>query len=213
LREQRILLVDDHPVVRQGIRHMLEAYPDMTVIGEAGDGPTAIDATRKLTPDVVLLDIRMPQAIGVRLVRELRRVGHEMKVIVLTAFDEDEYLYGALREGVDGYLLKSVTSEQLTEAIRLVSEGERVVCASLSGRVLERVRVLEEAQRRRESDLTEQDIQILAFIAEGMTTPAIAKEVFLSEITVKRRVSEIMTKLGAHHRAHAVSEAMRRGLI
>jgi DNA-binding NarL/FixJ family response regulator len=207
------LLVDDHPVVRKGLRDILAVYDELDVVGEAGDGTSALEAAHKLHPDVVLLDVRLPGTIGVRLIREFKSVRPDMKVVILTTFDDDEYLFGALREGADGYLLKTISAEELAEAIATVCEGERLVSSALAGRVVDRVSVLERTSQILEIGLTEQDVRILKMIAEGHTTREIAEAVFLSEVTVKRRISDILEKLGARHRAQAVSEAMRRGLL
>jgi DNA-binding NarL/FixJ family response regulator len=209
----RILIVDDHPVVRKGLRDILAVYSDFEVVGEAGDGPTGLQLAGALAPNVVLLDVRLPGANGVLLIRKFKEACEESRVIILTTFDDDEYLFGAVREGADGYLLKTVSAEELADAIQTVTRDERVVSTGLSSRVLERIGVLERTNQALETGLTDEEIRVLRMIADGSTTREIAERIFLSEITVKRRVSEILEKLGARHRAQAVSEAMRRGLL
>lgn len=209
----RVMIVDDHPVVRTGLRELFTAYPDIEVVGEAADGGEALAVAADKAPDVVLLDVRMPGALGVHVVRRLKERAAGLKVLILTTFDDDEYLFGALREGADGYLLKTVSPEALANAIKTVAVGERIISDGLSARVLERLGILEKANQALSSGLDEEDIRVLRMIADGHTTREIADTVYLSEITVKRRVSEILQKLGARHRAQAVSEAMRRGLL
>lgn len=211
--QTRVLIVDDHPVVRKGLRDILAVYSNIDVVGEAGDGGEALQLAKSVDPDVVLLDVRLPGSLGVRLVRPFKDASPDAKVILLTTFDDDEYLFGALREGADGYLLKTIAADELVEAIAAVRRGDRLVSSGLSSRVLHRVGVLERTNQALQSGLSDEDLRVLRMIADGHTTREIAEAIFLSEITVKRRVSEILEKLGARHRAQAVSEAMQRGLL
>jgi DNA-binding NarL/FixJ family response regulator len=200
-------------VVRKGLRDILSGFSHFDLVGEASGAADALELARQLAPDVVLLDILLPDAIGIRVIRQLKDIRQETKVIVLTTFDDDEYLFGAFREGAEGFLLKTASVEELENAISLVAQGQRLVTPNLSARVLDRLETSEKARHSQEAGLSEEDIQILRLIAEGATSGEIAKEVFFSEITVKRRVSEILEKLGARHRAQAVFEATRRGLL
>lgn len=208
----RILIVDDHPVVRKGLRDILSSYAHFEVVGEAGNAAEALDLAPQVDPDVTLLDIMLPDAVGIRLIKQLQD-RCDTKIVVLTTFADDEYLFGAFREGADGFLLKTASAEELESALTRVSRGERLVASTLSARVLDRLEDSEKRRRAEEAGLTEDDLQILQLIAEGATSSEIASKVFFSEITVKRRVSEILEKLGARHRAQAVFEAVQRGLI
>jgi two-component system, NarL family, response regulator DevR len=208
----RIFIVDDHPVVRKGLRDILSGYATLEVVGEAADAAEALELAERAEPDIILLDIMLPDAIGIRLIRQLKERARG-KVIVLTTFDDDEYLFGAFREGADGFLLKTASAEELKDAIARVGKGDRLVAPKLSSKVLDRLEDTEKRRRAEEAGLTEEDVKILRLIAEGATSSEIATAVFVSEITVKRRVSEILEKLGARHRAQAVFEAMQRGLL
>jgi DNA-binding NarL/FixJ family response regulator len=208
----RILIVDDHPVVRKGLRDILSGYESVEVVGEAADGAEALELAPRVEPDVILLDVMLPDAIGIRLIRQLKEKV-ETKVVVLTTFDDDEYLFGAFREGADGFLLKTASADDLQDAIARVSRGDRLVAPTLSAKVLDRLEDTEKRRRAEEAGLTEEDVQILRLIAQGATSSEIASAVFFSEITVKRRVSEILAKLGARHRAQAMFEAMQRGVL
>jgi DNA-binding NarL/FixJ family response regulator len=168
---------------------------------------------KELDPDITLLDVLLPDAIGIRLIKQLKEIRKDTKIIVLTTFDDDEYLFGAFREGAEGFLLKTVSAEDLENSINLVVNGQRLVAPNLSERVLDRLETLEKTRRAQEAGLTTEDIEIMRLIGEGATSAEIGKKLFLSEITVKRRVSEILEKLGARHRAQAIYEAMQRGLL
>ena len=208
----RILIVDDHPIVRKGLCDILSSYSHFEIVGEAGSGAEALALAPQVNPDVTLLDVMLPDAIGIRLIKQLRdRCG--TRIVVLTTFADDEYLFGAFREGADGFLLKTASAEELESAVTHVSRGERLVAPTLSGRVLDRLEDSEKRRRAEEAGLTEEDLQILLLIAEGATSREIAEAVYFSEITVKRRISEILEKLGARHRAQAVFEAVQRGLL
>jgi DNA-binding NarL/FixJ family response regulator len=209
----RILIVDDHPVVRQGLRTFFSKCPDLEVAGEAADGLALLDQVAAARPDVVLLDIRMPGMSGIEVARHLRREHPDVKVILLTTYEDEEYLFGALRVGAHAYLLKSASHDMLASAIRSVYAGERLLSPPLVDKVLNRFEELARAKAQQDSGLTEQEAQILRAMESGASNKEIADQLFWSEITVKRKVQDIFEKLGVDNRVKAVAEAIRRGLI
>ena len=213
MEKVQVLIVDDHPVVRQGLKSMLANSEEIEVVGEAGDGPSAIQQAMALQPDVVLMDIRMPGPDGIQLTRRLRAVCPETKVLILTIYDEDDYLLRALRAGAWGYLLKNISAQELVEALLTVHRGQRLLSPSLLHRVLERFQLMAMEKARLESGLSEQELEVLRLIAEGATNKEIAEKLYWSEITVKRKTQDIYCKLNVTNRTQAVAEAIRRGLI
>ncbi|ACZ88640.1 response regulator [Streptosporangium roseum] len=218
----RVLLVDDQPLLRTGFRLILEAEPDVTVVGEAGDGKAAQDQSRALMPDVVLMDIRMPGVDGIeatrRIVREAVSGAHVPKVLVLTTFDLDEYIVEALRAGASGFLLKDVPPDELVQAIRVVAAGDAIVAPSVTRRLLDRFGArLPSAHQQptpaRLDRLTEREMEVLRLIARGMSNAEIAAELVVSETTVKTHVGNVLTKLGLRDRVQAVVLAYETGLI
>lgn len=209
----RVLIADDHPVVRRGLHSILTNMDDIDVIGEAEDSAQALSQTDKLKPDVVILDIRMPGSSGMRIIPHLKQIHPEVKVLMLTSYDTDEHLFGSLNLGAHGFLLKSVAHEELAEAIRRVHRGERQLSERLVGRVLDEFESYAKEVSRHKTGLSSSHIEILQLIAEGYTNRKIASKLHWSEITVKRRISEILAQLNVNTRAQAVSEAMKRGLI
>ncbi|MFQ5856441.1 MAG: response regulator [Anaerolineae bacterium] len=213
MRGIRVLVVDDHPVVRQGLRSLLSQYPDIHVVGEAEGGPAALELVARLQPDVVLLDIRLAGPSGLDLARQLRRTQSESRIIILTSYDDEAYLLEAAQAGVHGYLLKSASAEVLADAIRAAGAGERRVSPALLDKLLRQFEDLAVEKMRQESGLLEDEIKILRLIADGATNKEIAEELYWSEITVKRKVQDILAKLGVTTRLQAAVEAVRRGLI
>lgn len=209
----RVLVVDDHLVVRQGLRSLLTQYPDIRVVGEAEGGPATLELIAGLQPDVVLLDIRLAGPSGLELARQLRRSGSESRVIILTSYDDQAFLLEAAQAGVHGYLLKSASAEVLADAIRAVHAGERRLSPALADKALEQLEALSQAHARSDSGLSGQELQILKLLADGASTQSIGEALFLSERTVKRKTQDILYKLGASSRAHAVAEAFKRGLL
>jgi len=209
----RIFLVDDHPVVREGLRSLLASFHDFSVVGEADDAfaiASQVEATR---PDVLLLDIRLGNASGIEAARQLRRNQPSVKIIILTTYDDAEYLQQALAADVHGYLLKSASHEQLAEAIRAVHRGERLLSPPLLGKVMEEFGRLARDKSRHESGLSDQELQVLRGIAAGATNREIAEQLFWSEVTVKRKIQDIIEKLGVANRSQAIAEAIRHGWI
>ncbi|MFC2021468.1 response regulator [Chloroflexota bacterium] len=204
----RILLVDDHQVVRDGLRRMLELETDIEVLGEAGDANEALTQVELLSPDVVIMDIKMPGVDGVELTRQLKQKQPSCNVIMLTLYDE--YLTQAIEAGAVGYLLKDIKRDELVRAIRAVREGRSPLDLSISR---EHLSNLAASADGKQSLLSERELTILRLIAGGVTTKEVASQLFLSQASVKRSVSGIFDKLNVRNRSEAVSEAYKRKLI
>jgi DNA-binding NarL/FixJ family response regulator len=216
----RILLVDDQALVRAGFRMILDAEPDVDVVGEAADGREAIDQVRALRPDVVLMDIRMPELDGLEATRRILTdsVGDAApRILMLTTFDLDEYVYEALRAGASGFLLKDTPPEQLVSAIHVIAEGDALLSPSVTKRVIsEFVRgsgPKPEAAFPRLDELTARELEVLKLIARGLSNAEIAKELFVSETTVKTHVARILMKLNLRDRVQAVVLAYEAGVV
>ena len=209
----RILIVDDHPVVRHGLKSLLAGHPGLDVIGEAGDGAEVLPWLASHETDVILLDIQMKGQDGIEVARRVLCSHPEIKIIILTTFDDESYLHNALEAGVHGYLLKSVSHESLPDSIRAVMRGERLLSPSLVSTVVTNYQALAREHAQREAGLTPEELEILAAIAEGASTKEVAERFFWSEATVKRKIQEILEKLGVTSRVQAIAEAMRRGWI
>jgi DNA-binding NarL/FixJ family response regulator len=208
-----VLLVDDHPVVIEGLRKLLEVAGDIDVTGDANDASSAIKQARLLKPDVILLDLRMPGATGIQTTRRLREQEYPGAIIVLTSYGDQAYVTQALEAGADGYLLKSTPSAELIQSIRMASRGRRQLSPELLDGVLEEFGGLAREKTVRDSDLSEDDRTILRRASQGATNREIGISMDRSEIAIKKRLQSIFQKLGAVDRAHAVAEAIRRGLI
>src|SRR5262249_18345952 len=212
LRPIRILVVDDHPIVRQGLRSLLSAHAGVQIVGEAGSPQQAIEAAIRHTPDIVLLDVRLPGATGVEVARQLQRDCPAASVILLTSFDDDEYLLGALEVGVRAYLLKSVSDDMLVWTIRAVYRGERLISPEMLDRMLSQFSQLRASQIQQEVGLSEQDVEVLRRMAAGASNDEIGVELGWSKASVKRRAQHMFDRLGVATRAQAAAEAVRRGL-
>ncbi|MGW0696331.1 response regulator [Streptomyces sp. NBC_01579] len=210
----RILLVDDQPMIRTGFRLILEAEPDLTVVGESGDGLAAIADARDLQPDVVLMDIRMPRLDGVEATRRILETGSAARVIVLTTFDLDEHVLDALRAGAGGFLVKDGPADSLVEAIRTVASGDAVISPRVTRRLLERFAALPEPAPAPPSlnALTERETDVLRVLSRGLSNAEIAAELFVSEATVKTHVAHILDKYDLRDRLQAVILAYDTGL-
>jgi DNA-binding NarL/FixJ family response regulator len=206
----RILLVDDHEVVRVGVRALIERQPGMEVVGEAGTVREAVSQTEVLAPDVVVLDIRLPGDNGLEACRQIKRLRPETRIIVLTSYPDDHVLFDAIACGADGYVLKQIGSEDLLQALERVGRGESLLDPLVMDRVFAKVR---EARRRERADafagLNAQEMQILARIVEGETNREIGAALHLSEKTVRNYVSDLLRKLGLNSRAQAAAYAAR----
>jgi DNA-binding NarL/FixJ family response regulator len=215
----RILLVDDQPLLRTGFRMILSAEPDFAVVGEAGDGASAVEIARRLKPDVVLMDIRMPGMDGIQATRALAGPGvvEPMKVLILTTFGLDEYVVESLRAGASGFLLKDAPAEDLVEAIRIVAAGDALLAPSVTRRLLDRIASkLPPAHENvipALSELTEREMEVLKLVARGLSNAEIAEKLVVSETTVKTHVSRILGKLDLRDRVQVVILAYESGLI
>jgi DNA-binding NarL/FixJ family response regulator len=213
-----ILLVDDQPLLRMGFQLVLEAQPDMTVVGEAGEGAEAVAQVAALAPDVVLMDVRMPGMDGIEATELITRDHAASRVLILTTFDLDEYVVEAVRAGASGFLLKDAPPEDLVAAIRIVANGDAIVAPSVTRRLLDRFAtrlpsVREEAPPRGLAMLTERELEVLRHVARGLSNAEIARQLVVSETTIKTHVGNLLAKLGLRDRVQAVVFAYEVGLI
>ncbi len=211
----RILIADDQALVRAGFRLVLESQDDFEVVGEASDGAEAVAAARRERPDVVLMDVRMPEVDGIEATRRLLAGGAATtKVVMLTTFDMDEYVYAALRAGACGFLLKDVRPEQLIAAVRLVGTGDALLAPSITRRLVERYAARRSTPASAEiASLTEREADVLRLMARGLANQEIADKLFVSEATVKTHVAHILDKLRVPNRVQAVVAAYESGLV
>lgn len=203
----RLLIVDDHPVVRTGLTGMLSAVEDFELIGEAADGAEAIELSEQLNPDVILMDLKMPVMDGVTAIREITTRTPDRHILVLTTYDSDADILPAIEAGATGYLLKDTHREELFRAIRAAARGESVVAPTVAARLMGRMR------RPAEENLTAREIEVLARVADGASNKEIAQTLHISEATVKTHLIHIFGKLAVEGRTAAVTEALKRGIL
>jgi DNA-binding NarL/FixJ family response regulator len=213
----RIVVADDHQVVRDGFARLLDTQPDFTVVGTACDGAEAVLLCRELHPDVVLMDVRMPVLDGIAATRQLAGLVPEPRVLILTTFDLDEYVYDALRAGASGFLLKDVTAERLFDAVRVIAAGQALLAPGVTQRLIaqfagQQVRP-ESLPPKGLAALTPRETQVLLLLAEGLSNPEIAVRLVVTEETVKTHVSRVLGKLGLRDRTQAVVIAYESGLV
>ncbi|MCP9487234.1 MAG: response regulator transcription factor [Gaiellaceae bacterium MAG52_C11] len=215
----KVLIVDDQALVRAGFRMILESEPGIEIVGEASDGLEALERAREHTPDVVLMDIRMPNLDGLEATRRLVGDGHAgLRVLMLTTFDLDEYVYEALRAGASGFLLKDTPPEQLVAAIQVIASGDALLSPTITKRVIEEFirrppSTIETALPAALGELTARELEVLGFMARGLSNAEIAKDLFVSETTVKTHVARILMKLDLRDRVQAVVYAYESGLV
>jgi DNA-binding NarL/FixJ family response regulator len=205
----RILVADDHPMLREGLVAVLGTQPDFDVVGEAADGSEVVRLAERLEPDVILLDLEMPGVDGVAALERLREAGSDASAIVFTAYDTDERILRSLRAGARGYLLKGASRAEIFDAVRAVNSGGSLLGPAVTSRLIERIEQGEE----RPNDPTPRELEVLTLLARGLKNAEIADELFISERTVKFHVSSILAKLGAENRTEAARIAIRRGFI
>jgi DNA-binding NarL/FixJ family response regulator len=210
----RVLLADDQELVRAGFRMILETQADIEVVGDAGDGVEAVAVTRRLQPDVVLMDIRMPNLDGLQATKQLMAAGSASRVVILTTFDLDEYVYQALTAGASGFLLKNAPPEQLIGAVRVVAAGDALLAPSITRRVIQQfARLPPPGGTDALAGLTERERQVLQLVARGLSNAEIAAELFVSDATVKSHVAHLLAKLRLRDRVQAVVLAYESGLV
>ena len=209
----RVLIADDQALVRSGFRMIIEARGDLEVVGEAEDGDEAARLAGELGPDVVLMDVRMPEVDGIEATRRIVSSGSEARILVLTTFDLDEYVYAAVRAGASGFLLKDVRPEDLVDAIRLVAEGNALLGPTVTRRLLEHFADGQPGAAPAIGALTDREQEILQLVASGLSNAEVAANLVLSEATVKSHVSSILRKLGVRDRVQAVIAAYDAGLV
>jgi len=202
-----LLIVDDHPVVRDGLRGMFGADPRFEVVGEAADGAEAISAGERLRPDVILMDLRMPGTDGVTAIRELAKRGVPSRVLVLTTYDTDSHVLTAIEAGATGYLLKEAPREELVRAVEAAARGQAVLSPTVATRLVGQVR------KPAPAPLSQRELEVLELIARGSTNREAAKRLFISETTVKTHLLHVYAKLGVNDRAAAVAAAFSRGYL
>lgn len=216
-RRIRVVIVDDHALFRRGLDRVLSDEPDIEVVGEAADGVDAVTRARELAPDIVIMDVRMPRASGIEAARTIRAVLPETKVIMLTVSDLEEDLYDAVRAGVNGYLLKEVAIEEVADAVRAVAAGHSLVSPSMASKLFSEFNALaqraEERHRALSPRLTARELEVLRFVAKGLSNREIGVELYIAENTVKNHVRNILEKLQLHSRMEAVVYVMREKLL
>jgi DNA-binding NarL/FixJ family response regulator len=211
--KQRILLVDDHEVVRVGLKALLERHPNFEVVAEAGTAREAIERVEAFSPDVVVMDIRLPGGSGIEVCEEIVEKYPDSKVIMLTSYAEDEMLFSAIRAGAAGYVLKQIGGEDLVRAIEAVGRGEALLDPAVTRRIFQEVRkAAKDEEASAFSALTQQEKHVLLLVSEGKTNREIAKALFLGEGTVRNYVSSILSKLGVSNRAEAAAYAVEHNL-
>jgi len=211
--KQRILVVDDHEVVRLGLKALLDQHPNFEVIAEAANAKEALEKVERHIPDVVLMDIRLPGASGIEACEEITENFPDTKVIMLTSYAEDEMLFSAIRSGASGYVLKQIAAEDLIKAIEAVGRGEGLLDPAVTQRVFQEVkRAVREEEASAFANLSQQEKHVLLLVSEGRTNREIAKSLFLGEGTVRNYVSSILSKLGVSNRAEAAAYAVEHSL-
>lgn len=208
----KILIVDDHPVVREGIGAMLKHEPDFKIVGEASNGLEALDQARELSPDVILMDLRMPEMDGVEAITKIKEAKPEIKFIILTTYSDDEYIFKGIAAGARAYLLKDAPRDELFKAIRAVYRGESLIQPVVASRVLDKLAELSRKNPGAET-LSEREVEVLRLMAKGTSNSNIADELSITQSTVKTHITSIFQKLNVTTRTEAVTTALKRGII
>jgi len=213
----RVMVVDDHALFRRGLEMVLQQEPDIDLVGEASDGAEAVDRAQELMPDVVLMDVRMPRRSGIEAAAQIKDLLPHVKILMLTISDEEADLYDAIKAGASGYLLKEIPIEEVADAIRSVWEGQSRISPSMASKLLTEFANMSKASTDRPQmpapKLTDREMEVLKLVAQGMNNRDIAKELFISENTVKNHIRNILEKLHLHSRMEAVVYAVREKLL
>ncbi len=213
----RVVLCDDQALVRDGFRMILTAQEDIDVVGEAANGREAIELTKRLLPQVVLMDVRMPEMDGITATRQISLSGVDSRVLILTTFDDDEYVFEALRSGASGFLLKDVSAQQLVDGVRVIAAGEALLAPTVTRRLLDRfagsLHAVDDQLQRSIASLTERELEILTLLANGLSNAELASRLYLSEPTIKTHLSSIFRKLRVRDRVQAVIAAYDARLV
>ncbi|HVM11478.1 MAG TPA: response regulator transcription factor [Actinomycetota bacterium] len=213
----RVLIVDDHGLFRKGLQMVLEQEEDLTVVGEAADGHEAVEKSQELMPDVVLMDVRMPKRTGIEATKQIKDALPHAKILMLTISDDEADLYDAIKAGASGYLLKEINTEEVAEAIRSVWQGQSRISPSMAAKLLNEFQAMSKRAEERAQvpspKLTEREMEVLRLVARGLNNRDIAKELYISENTVKNHIRNILEKLQLHSRMEAVVHAVREGLL
>lgn len=209
-----VLIADDHAIIRQGLKQILEMESDIVVVAQASNGSEAVRLIREKKPDVVLMDINMPTTDGIEAIKQLRQEGNQVKIIVLTIHEDREYLFKTLQQGAQGYVLKDADSSILIQAIRMVNNGQTYVQSSLTGELVKELNRIThgEKEKKDENSLTSREMEVLELIADGMMNRDIAKKLFISEKTVKNHISSIFRKLDVNDRTQAAIYAFKHNI-
>lgn len=212
-KEIRILVADDHPVVRQGLVAMLRTEPDFVVVAEASTGKEALQQVEVLAPDIILLDLEMPEMDGVEVIRSLREIDPDTRILVFTAYDTDEKIVNAVEAGAQGYLLKGAERQKVFEAVRVICDGGSLLQPVVATKLMQHMSGQGDKSTDRVESLTNRESEVIQLLSKGFTNKEIARELVITERTVKFHVSSILGKLGAGNRTEAVSIAAQRGLV
>jgi DNA-binding NarL/FixJ family response regulator len=209
----RVLIVDDHTLFREGLHRLLMEEHDIEVVGETDNGEATLATISHLAPDVVTLDLRLGDSNGIQIARELHQKYPAVRVVILTTYENEQHVLGALQAGAYAYLLKKTSFETLADTIRAVNAGQRVIAPELMPPILRSYYHLSQEPASQVINVSDQDLEVLQMLANGATSKDIADQLHLSEVTAKRRIQNVIEKLGASNRVHAVAEAVRHGLI
>jgi len=209
----RVLVVDDHPIFRQGLTSLLQRYPEFEVVGQAADGDEAVARANQVKPDVVIMDICMPGSDGIAATTVLQQTLPQIKVLIATISDKDEDLFAAIKAGARGYLLKSVSLQELIDSIKLVAEGEAIISPAMAGRLLDEFKQGKEQAAKESRELSQRESEVLRLVAEGTSNRQIADHLYISETTVKTHLRAILQKLHARNRAEAAALAAAKGWL